>query len=178
MHFVFSCFKIWLSKHITSQSWFKIERNVICCRSMGPLMSMVTCSVTSVTTTASSVVMPWVFYVSINVGTICSIYIRWNTTLAQFVRYLLPPPTSLGLSLPRLTVNQILRSELGGFVIIQLLFVTNFRTTFLGLWVGGWSRSGSGVSMNFWPPTLLRFPSPFLFMWCDRLVKIPIIIGQ
>ena len=60
MHFVFSCFKIWLlinSKHITSQSWFKIERNVIwiCCRSMGPLMSMVTCSVTSVTTTVSSV---------------------------------------------------------------------------------------------------------------------------
>ena len=140
MHFVFSCFKIWLlinSKHITSQSWFKIERNVICCRSMGPLMSMVTCSVTSVTTTASSVVMPWVFYVSINVGTICSIYIRWNTTLAQFVRYLLPPPTSLGLSLPRLTVNQILRSELGRFVIIQLLFIlkNNFSRT-LSWWMG------------------------------------------
>ena len=140
MYFVFSCFKIWLlinSKHITSQSWFKIERNVICCRSMGPLMSMVTCSVTSVTTTASSVVMPWVFYVSINVGTICSIYIRWNTTLAQFVRYLLPPPTSLGLSLPRLTVNQILRSELGRFVIIQLLFIlkNNFSRT-LSWWMG------------------------------------------
>ena len=77
MHFVFSCFKIWLlinSKHTTSQSWFKIERNVICCRSMGPLMSMVTCSVTSVTTTASSVVMPRVFYVSINVETGCSIW--------------------------------------------------------------------------------------------------------
>ena len=140
MHLGFSCFKIWLlinSKHITSQSWFKIERNVICCRSMGPLMSMVTCSVTSVTTTASSVVMPWVFYVSINVGTICSIYTRWNTTLAQFVRYLLPPPTSLGLSLPRLTVNQILRSELGRFVIIQLLFIlkNNFSRT-LSWWMG------------------------------------------
>ena len=46
-------------------------------------------------------------------------------------------------------------------------------TTFPGFWVGGWSRSGFGVSVNFWPSILLRFPRPFLFMWCDSLVKIP-----
>ena len=80
MHFVFSCFKIWLlinSKHITSQSWFKIERNVICCRSMGPLMSMVTCSVTSVTTTASSVLLPLHFriFMYCSVVKLCAIFL-------------------------------------------------------------------------------------------------------
>ena len=105
---------------------------------------------------------------------------RWFTTLAQFTRYLLPPQTSLGPSLPRLTVNQILRFELITYPLspsivehIMSVFGIFSRTTFPGFWVGGWSRSGLGVSLNFWPPILLRFPRPFLFMWCDRLVKIP-----
>ena len=141
---------------------------------MGPVMSMVTCSVTSVTTTASSVFLPLHF------SFLCTVqlwnyvqYFWWFTAIALFIRYLLPPPTSLGPSLPKLTVNQILRSastQKGTSWPDVVYFLEQLFQDFELV-------DGADLDLEspwyFWPSILLRFPRPFLFMWCDSLVKIP-----